>query len=118
MLVDSKENERDEAFSLCIRISDMLGHDSGRRTKLDLHFQLEFLETKGSEYIRAYYLHHALDYMETIYPALTIDEAFTKLDKKIGDHYKENIRKEWANVNVKEFIKNNIKEILDDLKSR
>ncbi len=114
MLVDDEEYERYEAISFCIRVSDMIGHDSGRRSKHDLHLQLEFLETKGLEYVRAYYLHHALDYIATVYPALTLDEIFTKLDRKIGDHYKENIRREW--LNVKNFIKNNIKEIIEDLK--
>ena len=42
----------------------LIRHDSGRDKEYTREIQLKFLHQKGEEYIKAWYLHHILDYMK------------------------------------------------------
>lgn len=56
-------------------------HDSGRKSKTATHLQLEFLRKKGSEYVKAWYLHHILDYMKSA-PKLSVKEVLKRVEEK------------------------------------
>lgn len=83
-----------------------IGHDKGRRTKTTMYSQLDFLKTKRSKFIKAWFLHQVLDYIKAA-PILSIDEALERLEKRTGPSSELQA--------VKDFIKNNGEEILHDL---
>ena len=49
------------------------GHDSGRRRKIATYIQLSFLRQKGSEYVKCWYLHHALDFIKVVASIYSIE---------------------------------------------
>ncbi|MEM0202939.1 MAG: hypothetical protein QXO16_00415 [Archaeoglobaceae archaeon] len=89
---------------VCIPITEVVGkHDVSRQRKTAAYIQLEFLRRKGKEYVRAWYLHHALDYIERA-PLLTVEEVLERLEKRT--------QPDPELEEVKRFVKDNSREIL------
>ena len=91
-------------------------HDSGRHYGYAREVQLKFLRKKGDDYVKAWYLHHILDYM-----AWWVTEGFSestpsiedilqakRLEKLFGSSQEQELR------NVKNFVMNHSAEILQD----
>jgi len=97
-----------------ITVGQFTNHDAGRRKRYGREFQTKFLHQKGSEYVRAWYLHHILDYMKwwlTSYdPALSIEDILQakRLEKMFGSFQEQELQ------NVKDFIVKHPEEILRD----
>lgn len=91
---------------LCSSFAEVVGkHDTGRRRKTATYIQLDFLQQKGNEYMRAWYLHHALDYIEKA-PVLTVEEILERLEKRTKSSPELEV--------VSRFIKDHSEEILQD----
>ena len=84
-------------------------HDSGRRMKTAMYLQLKFLRQKGSEYVKAWYLHHILDYIESA-PILSIKEILKRIEERT-----ESCEELQA---VIDFIKSNWEEILQECRNK
>lgn len=97
--------------------SETLKHDSGRKKgrigKIAGEVQLKFLETKGREYVKAWYLHHTLDYLDDNrglikdVPSESVETLFIKYQKNKPVTFSREII---------DFLKNNIQELKKDLK--
>ena len=92
-------------------------HDSGRNKEYARRIQLKFLSQKGNDYIRAYWLHQILDYVDwwvRNYPGgnLTTTDILgeKRLKKKIGDPENEELQF------VVDFVNQNSEEIIEDIK--
>lgn len=98
-------------------IGPFIGHDSGRHNKSDREIQVKFLGQKGAEYIKAWYLHHILDYIKwwvTETPPgffSSIEDILQakRLEKMFGSSQEQNLQ------NIKNFVMNHSEEILQDL---
>ena len=99
-----------------ITIGQFMRHDSGRHYGYAKEVQLKFLRKKGDDYVKAWYLHHILDYM-----AWWVTEGFSestpsiedilqakRLEKLFGSSQEQELR------NVKNFVMNHSAEILQD----
>ncbi|MCD6514437.1 MAG: hypothetical protein J7L07_05895 [Candidatus Odinarchaeota archaeon] len=95
-------------------------HDAGRKGKplggsryegLAAHVQLKFLSLKGEDYVRAWFLHHLLDYMmiEMFYAPFSLQEIFERLEERTESKIPEE---------VKQFVRDNLTEILKDLEKQ
>lgn len=91
-------------------------HDSGRRKgtgNLAADIQLNFLSSKGEDFIKAWFLHHWMDYYTHDVPKLegkpmiTVKKSLERLETRTSSSYPE------LEV-VKEFIMSNSEEILQD----
>ena len=80
-------------------------HDKGRRMKYAARIQLEFLRKRGKEYVTAWYLHQALDYVENA-PILPIEEILKRLENKTEPCKELEV--------VKDFVMKHFREILRD----
>ena len=97
-------------------IGSFARHDSARTKEHDRNIQLKFLQYKGEEYIKAFYLHHILDYIEWWIRNMPSDSTINihdilqerRLAKKIGPPEDENLQK------IVIFVKNHSKEILGE----
>jgi len=83
-------------------------HDKGRKAKTTMYLQFDFLKTKGSEFVEAWFLHHALDYIKTA-PILSIEEVLERLEKRTKSCPELEA--------VKDLVRSNATEILQDLES-
>ncbi len=83
-------------------------HDSGRRRKTAMHLQLRFLHLKGSEYVKAWYLHHILDYIESA-PILSVEEILKRIESKTESCQELEI--------IKSFVMSNSEEILQECRN-
>lgn len=79
-------------------------HD-GRGKRTTMHLQLKFLRQKGSEYVKAWYLHHILDYIKSA-PILSIEEILKRIENKTESCQELE--------EVKSFVKSNSEEILQE----
>jgi len=68
---------------------------------------LKFLNAKGNEYEKAWYLHHILDYAEEVAPTFSLEEIFERLNNKVKPSHEFDT--------VKSFVRNHWGEILRDL---
>lgn len=86
-----------------------IAHDSSRSKSqgLQTHIQLKFLNAKGTEYMKAWYLHHFLDYAEKEAHTFSLEDIFARLGDRTKPCYEFNT--------VKSFVQNNWGEILQDL---
>jgi len=80
-------------------------HDSGRKRKTVMYVQLNSLRKKGSEFIKAWFLHHALDYVAAA-PILSIDEVMKRLEERTE-------RRPELEA-IKDFVRKNSEGILRD----
>ena len=87
-----------------------IGHDTGRSksNKTATYIQLRFMQHKGSEYVKAWYLHHALDYVQKLTGSYPMEEILNRL----GERTESCPELEG----VKDFITRNSAEILQDLR--
>ncbi|MEA3485901.1 MAG: hypothetical protein U9R03_04250 [Candidatus Aerophobetes bacterium] len=84
-----------------------IGYDSGRRRKTDMHIQLQFLHERGSECVKAWYLHQILDYNYIKgAPILTVEEILERIESKTESCQELE--------NVKRFVIYHSSEILQD----
>lgn len=91
-------------------------HNSGRRRRTITYLQLLFLSKKGREYVKAWYLHHALDYMMEIHKLFDKREVIRRLrEKKLVANVDETNLEKDLNV-VLDFIINNWDEIINDFR--
>ena len=83
-------------------------HDAGRSrsNKTAMYIQLKFMHHKGSEYMKAWYLHHALDRIQTV-PEFGAEQNLKILEERTNPCPELET--------VKDLIKNNSAEILQDL---
>lgn len=96
---------------------ETLKHDSGRRRKtigrVSAKIQSRYMKKKGKDYVKAWYLHHALDYLEgnrdwiRNVPSETVETVIMK--------HKKN-RPQTFSKEIADFLKNNTKELEQDLK--
>ena len=97
-------------------IGSFARHDSARTKERDRNIQLKFLWQKGEEYIKAFYLHHILDYLEWWVKNMPSDSTPNihdilqekRLAKKIGLPQDEQLQKMVI------FAVNHSEEILRD----
>lgn len=84
---------------------ETLKHDSARKkrtsAKIACEIQLNFLKNKGEDYVKAWYLHHALDYLND-HKDESIDSLFKKYQKDRPDTFSKEII---------DFLKSNIQEL-------
>ena len=94
----------------------LIRHDSGRHKEYARKIQLKFLHQKGDEYIRAWYLHHFLDYIKwwvTEMPSestLRIEDILQakRLEKMFGSSEEQELQK------ITNFVIDHSEEILQD----
>ena len=88
-------------------------HNSGRKLKTYARLQLKFLSNKGLEYVKAWYLHHTLDYIEST-PSLEPTETLGRIKRtfvtKCNNHDFSRILEE-----VLEFCRKNLSKIVHDI---
>jgi hypothetical protein len=73
-----------------------------------MYLQLRFLRQKGSDYVKAWYLHHILDYIKSA-PVLSIEEILKRVENKTEPC--QELEK------VKNFVTSNSEEILQDCRN-
>jgi hypothetical protein len=73
--------------------------------KIPKYLQVVFLRQKGSEYLMAWYLHYALDYIRMA-PALTPQEILNRIEARF-EPCRELER-------IKKFVLDNAEEIVKD----
>lgn len=89
-------------------------HDVGRRRKTAGYIQLEFLSQMDTNYVKAWYLHHALDYLKgTI---LSPSEALERFKERIVTKFDEDFDFTKELKQVLAFLKTNLQDISQDLK--
>lgn len=103
------------ALAMVIEL-ETLKHDSGRRKrtsgKIASEIQLKFLKNKGEDFMKAWYLHHALDYLNDNkdlirdIPTESIETLFSKYQKN---------RPVTFSKEIIGFLKDNIQELKKDL---
>ena len=80
--------------------------DYRRIMKIPKYLQVVFLQRqKGSEYVKAWYLHYVLDYIKMA-PALTVEEILKRTEDRFERCQELEI--------IKEFVMGNSEEILED----
>jgi hypothetical protein len=95
------EREGGEIILQLVRV-----HDFRMIMKIPKYLQIVFLQRqKGSEYVKAWYLHYVLDYIKMA-PALTPEEVI----KRTEDRFERCDELEI----IKEFVMENSEEILED----
>lgn len=95
------EREGSELILELVRI-----HDFRRIMKIPKYLQIVFLRRKkGSEYVKAWYLHYVLDYIRMA-PALTSEEILKRTEDRFEPCQELEI--------LKEFVMDNSGEILQD----
>jgi hypothetical protein len=81
-------------------------HDFRMIMKIPKYLQVVFLQRqKGSEYVKAWYLHYVLDYIKMA-PALSPEEVLKRTEDRFGRCLELEL--------IKEFVKENTEEILED----
>jgi len=81
-------------------------HDFGMIMKIPKYLQVVFLQRqKGSEYVKAWYLHYILDYIKMA-PALSVEEIIKRTEDRFERCQELEI--------IKEFVVENSEEILVD----
>jgi hypothetical protein len=83
-------------------------HDFSMIMKIPRYLQLMFMRQRGSEYVTAWYLHYALDYIRMA-PELTVEEVF----KRTEDRFESCQELE----RVKQFVLENAEELVRDCKA-
>ena len=100
-----------------MHIGEFISHDGPRSSKYAREAELSFLGAKGNEYIKAFYLHHLLDYIKTL--IINSSEIYSNVNdtlqvkhivKNIGSLGDDNLQQ------VLSFVKENWNEILKDIK--
>lgn len=97
-------------------VASSIGHDSGRNKNYAREIQLSFLRRKGREYVKAWYLHHILDYIKwwvtegTSEPTLSVEAILQvkRLERKFGSSQDQELQ------NVRDFAVEHSAEILQD----
>jgi hypothetical protein len=81
-------------------------HDFRMIMKIPKYLQVVFLQRqKGSEYVKAWYLHYVLDYIKMA-PALTPEEVIKRTEDRFEPCKELEI--------IKEFVMENAEEIVED----
>ncbi|MCW3131074.1 MAG: hypothetical protein N2V75_13400 [Methanophagales archaeon] len=81
-------------------------HDFRMIMKIPKYLQVVFLRRqKGSEYVKAWYLHYVLDYIKMA-PALSSEDVIKRTENRFERCHELEI--------IKEFVKENAEEILVD----
>ncbi len=99
-----------------MNVSSFTKHDSARNKIYDRRIQLEFLLSKGENYITAWYLHQILDYIKwwveenPSKDKLTVESILTerRLKRKIGNPDEKKLQI------IKDFVIKHSEEILED----
>jgi len=94
------EREGGEIIMRLLRV-----HDFSTIMKIPKHLQLVFVRQKGSEYVKAWYLHYLLDYIKMA-PELSIEEIIKKTEDRFGSCEELEI--------IGNFVMDNAEEILQD----
>jgi len=95
-------------------VAPFISHDTGRGKRYGRAIQLKFLHQKGEEYIKAWYLHHILDYIKwwlvSYTPTPSIEDILQakRLEKMFGAPQEQELQ------NVTNFVMNHSEEILQD----
>ncbi len=94
----------------------MVSHDGGRTRKTMMRDQLEFLNDKNdTRYVHTWFLHHFLDYIEKVGEDYEKDVLLRRINGRFSgpSNLFPDIQKE-----VSEFVKNNYKQIFNDIINR
>jgi len=112
---------KDEFHNRMLRELLQIKHDAGRRKNplrgsryqgLAAFVQLKFLSLKGSDYIKAWYLHHFIDF--------TVSSPLTDIKEKIKRIKERTQRPKFTEVEFEEvakFFEKNFTEIVKDIKN-
>lgn len=90
-------------------------HDVGRRRKTAGYVQLEFLSQMDTNYAKAWYLHHGLDYLEGT-PSLSPSEALKRFKERIVTKFDEEFDFTKELEQVVAFLGMKLQDILQDLR--
>ena len=96
--MDFCEREGEEIILELVRV-----HDFRRIMKIPKYLQLVFSREKGSEYVKAWYLHYVLDYIKMA-PALTFEEIIKRTEDRFEPCQELEI--------IKNFVMDNSEEIV------
>ena len=80
-------------------------HDFSTIMKIPKYLQVVFVRQKGSEYVKAWYLHYLLDYIKMA-PELSIEEIIKKTEDRFGSCEELEI--------ISNFVMDNAEEISQD----
>ncbi|VUT24557.1 MAG: hypothetical protein MOIL_00571 [Candidatus Methanolliviera sp. GoM_oil] len=112
-IAETEGSEKRAGILPIILSQETLKHDSARSRRtsgaIASDIQLKFLKGKGEDYVKAWYLHHALDYLyDRRYDGKSIESLFIK--------YEEN-RPVTFSREIIEFLKSNtnLEELKKDL---
>ena len=94
------EREGGEIIMRLLRV-----HDFSTIMKIPKYLQVVFVRQKGSEYVKAWYLHYLLDYIKMA-PELSIEEII----KKTEDRFESCVELDITG----NFVMDNAEEILQD----
>ncbi|MCD6214927.1 MAG: hypothetical protein J7J46_08150 [Candidatus Desulfofervidus sp.] len=94
------EREGGEIIMRLLRV-----HDFNTIMKIPKYLQVVFVRQKGSEYVKAWYLHYLLDYIKMA-PELSIEEIIKKTEDRFGSCEELEI--------IGNFVMDNAEEILQD----
>ena len=83
-------------------------HDFDTIMKIPKYLQVVFVRQKGSEYVKAWYLHYLLDYIKMA-PELSIEEIIKKTEDRFESCEELEI--------VGNFVMDNAEEILQDCRA-
>jgi len=94
------EREGGEIIMRLLRV-----HDFNTIMKIPKYLQVVFVRQKGSEYVKAWYLHYLLDYIKMA-PELSIEEIIKKTEDRFESCEELEI--------IGNFVMDNAEEILQD----
>jgi hypothetical protein len=83
-------------------------HDFDTIMKIPKYLQLAFVRHKGGDYVTAWYLHYALDYIRMA-PSLTAEEVLTRTEERFG------LCDELERIN--QFVRENEKAVVSDCRA-
>ena len=100
--MDFCEHEGGEIILQLVRV-----HDFRRIMKIPKYLQVVFSRLKGSEYVKAWYLHYVLDYIKMA-PARSIEDIIKRTEDRFEPCQELEI--------IRNFVMGNAEEILQDCK--
>jgi hypothetical protein len=90
-------------------------HDAGRHRRTAAYLQLEFLSRMDTSYVKAWYLHHALDYLEGT-PSLSPSDALKRFKERAVTKFDEEFDFTKELEQVLAFLGMKLQGVLQDLR--
>ena len=109
-----KSNSR-KAVLTQVLATTVAKHDVSRRRKTAAYLQLEFLSQMDTDYTKAWYLHHALDYLEGT-PSLSPGEALKRFKERAVTKFNGEFDFTKELEQVLAFLGMKLQDVLQDLR--